>query len=325
MSVAPSVWLLSDGKAGHETPLTGVAEALGARFELRRVGSRAVFAALAPFGPIDPRHRGGKGPLAGPYPDICMASGRRTVPYLRALKALSPGTFCVYFKDPRTRRSGADVLVVMEHDDLQGPNILTTKTAPHRLSQAVLRDARADPNPTLAALATPRVAVLIGGDSRHHRFSEANIRALMGHLKTLHRGGASLMITVSRRTPLTLQDQVFALRSLNNVEVWDGRDPNPLAQYLALADAVIVTADSINMVGEAAATGQPVHLFHPTGSHAKFDAFQAGLAKIATLRNLDGTLAGARYHPIDSTGDVAAQIHQRYGQFRAQNDGTSKA
>ena len=61
MSVAPSVWLLSDGKAGHETPLTGVAEALGARFELRRVGSRAVFAALAPFGPIDPRHRGGKG------------------------------------------------------------------------------------------------------------------------------------------------------------------------------------------------------------------------------------------------------------------------
>ena len=56
-----------------------------------------------PFGPIDPREgpRVEAGPLAPPYPDLAIAAGRRTVPYLRALKRLSKGTtFTVFLKDP---------------------------------------------------------------------------------------------------------------------------------------------------------------------------------------------------------------------------------
>ena len=47
--------------------------------------------------------------------------------------------------------------------------------------------------------------------------------------------------------------------------MWDGRGENPYLALLALADAIVVTADSYNMVGEAAATGAPILVFEPSG------------------------------------------------------------
>ena len=81
------VLLLGSGKAGHEVNAIGVAEALGAPYELRPVDPRRLFVWLAPFGPVDPRDRAGRRlALSAPFPDIVIASGRVTVPYMRAFK-----------------------------------------------------------------------------------------------------------------------------------------------------------------------------------------------------------------------------------------------
>ncbi len=55
--------------------------------------------------------------------------------------------------------------------------------------------------------------------------------------------------------------------------LWDGKGENPYATFLAHADALIVTADSVNMNGEAAATGKPVYVFEPSAGSAKFRRF----------------------------------------------------
>ena len=47
MRGTPTVWVLSDGKAGHEVPASGVAAAMGAAFEVRRVAPRHLFGLLA--------------------------------------------------------------------------------------------------------------------------------------------------------------------------------------------------------------------------------------------------------------------------------------
>ena len=88
----PVVWVLTDGKAGDEQPLIGLAEAMGAEPILRHVAPRRGYTWLMPWGPIDPKDAPSKAgsPLAPPFPEICLATGRRAVPYLRRLKALSP-------------------------------------------------------------------------------------------------------------------------------------------------------------------------------------------------------------------------------------------
>lgn len=307
----PSVWILTDGKAGDEQPLTGIAEAMGVTPEVRRIHPRAPFTWLMPHGPIDwrdrPSHPGS--PLAPPYPDVCLATGRRAVAYLRHLKHLSPATCAVLFKDPRTRRHGADLIIVQAHDKLRGPSVKVVTTAPNRLPPARLDAIRAVPSADLAALPPPRLAVLVGGDSRHHRFTPDDIVRFITGLKERVAAGASLMITASRRTPPALVAALKALADGNErVAFWGGQGANPLAAYMALADELIVTADSTNMIGEAATTGRPIQIFHPTGGHPKIDAFISLLGKQARVGRFPDAQASGSYPPINSTADVATAV-----------------
>lgn len=308
---APTVWILTDGKAGDEQPLTGIAEAMGAMPQVRRVHPRKAFALMMPWGPIDWRDRPGESgsPLAPPYPDICLATGRRAVAYLRHLKRISPATCTVLFKDPRTRRHGADLVIVQAHDRLRGPAVKVVTTAPNRLPPSRLDAIRADPPDDLAVLPSPRLAVLVGGNSRHHRFTPEDIGRFVAGLEQRVGGGASLMITASRRTPPAL---AAALRGLadrsDRVVFWNGEGANPLAAYMALADELIVTADSTNMIGEAASTGRPIQVFHPSGGHPKIERFIGLLGQEARIGRFPEAPATGGYPPINSTADIAAAV-----------------
>lgn len=304
-----SAWVLTDGKAGDEQQCLGVVEALGLKAEVRHVAPRPPFSWPMPWGPVDPREGPGRpdSPVAAPFPDLVVASGRRSIPYVRAVKRASARTFTVILKDPRTGSRAADLIWVPEHDPLRGDNVLVTLTSPHRLSGSRLATARKNPDPRLASLPGPRVAVLAGGDSRHHRFTEPDIRGLTEGLRQLRAAGASLMITPSRRTPERLRDALRGLAAGNGF-FWDGQGENPYTAMLALADAIVVTADSTNMVGEAAATGAPVLLFSPSGGHPKFSALFKGLERHGAVRPFRGRLEAWPYEPLDSTPVIAEAI-----------------
>jgi uncharacterized protein len=306
-----SAWVLTDGKAGDEQQCLGLAEALGLAPTLRRVAPRPPFVWLMPWGPIDPREAPGRpgSPIAPPFPDLAIASGRRAAPYLRALKRASDGrTFTVFLKDPRAGRGTADLLWAPAHDRLAGDNVVSTPTAPHRVSAARLAAARADPDPRLAALPRPRAGVLVGGPSRHHRYLDEDVARLLGNLTRLAGSGVALMITASRRTPEPLRDGLARLAREHGGFFWSGEGDNPYLSILALADAVVVTADSHNMVGEAAATGAPVLVFEPSGGHPKLTAFLKGLEAHGAVKPFRGRLEAFAYEPLDSTPIVAAAV-----------------
>ncbi|MFD2252189.1 hypothetical protein FHS82_002042 [Pseudochelatococcus lubricantis] len=319
-----SCWVLTDGKAGDELQCLGVARALGCSVEVRRVHPRPPFAWMMPRGGIDPRDapdRAGS-PIAPPFPDILIASGRRAVAYVRAIKRASRGrTFTVILKDPRTGARAADLLWVPAHDRLRGDNVIVTLTAPHHVSQQRLAEARADPPAALARLPRPRVAVLVGGNSRHHRFTDADVMRFLQQLAALTAEGAVLMATTSRRTPDNLREGLRALVGRTGGFLWDGRSgnaaDNPYIALLALADSVVVTADSANMLGEAAATGAPLLVFEPSGGHRKLEALLNGLEKCGIARRLRGRLEGNAYLPLDTTVTVAGEIVRSYHAHRS--------
>ncbi len=307
--MTPTSWIITDGKAGDLAQCIGVAEAMGLVPSQRVVKPKAPFTWLMPRGPIDPGERSGKAgsPIAPPFPDVLIASGRRTVPYLRAVKALSRGqTFTMFLKDPRTGPGTADFIWVPTHDRLRGANVMATLTSPHKVSQSALDRSRADPPAHMAALRAPRVAVLVGGDSRHHRFKPADTERFAAALGRLADSGASLMGSRSRRTPEPLASAVAAVFSRTGGWWWDGSGENPYIPLLANADAIVVTADSVNMIGEAAATGTPVLVFEPSGGHGKIGKFLNGLADHGVVHRFDGNLVGHAYEPLDSTQQIAA-------------------
>lgn len=320
---APStVWVLSDGKAGDLTQCLGVAEALGCAYEIRRIAPRAPFSWWLPFGPTDPREwetRPGS-PLAPPFPDIAIASGRRAAGYLRRIRRRSGGrTFTVFLKDPRTGPKAADLIWVPEHDSLRGRNVLVTPTSPHRFSTEKLHALKSQPAPRIDRMKAPRVAVLVGGDSRHHSFTEEDQSRLLNGLRALaDESAAALMITASRRTPPSLAYGLASLAKSGGHLYWTGEEPNPLPLYLARADAIVATADSTNMIGEATVTGKPVHVFHPSGGHPKITRFLGNLQKLGAIHPFPGPLKTTTYEPIDATPAIAERILADYATLRRQ-------
>ncbi len=319
-----SCWIIADGKAGNETQCIGVADALGVSADIKHVDPRGISRLLAPYGPTDWRDRFGQAgsEFAPPWPDLAIACGRLTTPYIRAIRRASGlGTFTVILLDPKTGANTADLFWVPQHDRRRGANVITTPTSPHRFSPQRLAELRGELPADIAALPTPRLAVLIGGPNGDYTYDAEDVGRLRTLLQEISALPLSLMVTCSRRTPPALASLVEDATSAARHRVaWDGGADNPYPYFLAGADAVLVTADSVNMVGEACATGKPVHVFLPSGGSAKFGRFHDGLRAYGATRAIS---EGAQvldtwdYTPLYSATTIAAEILRRWQRRRA--------
>lgn len=311
-------WIISDGKAGHEVQCLGVASALGVKVDIKRVAPRGLAKALAPWGPVSAREKFGQAgsQFAPPWPAIAFATGRLTTPYIRALKRLAgEETFTVILLDPKTGGSSADLFWVPEHDTRRGANVVTTLTSPHGYSSERLAELRKFMPPEIAALPHPRIAVLIGGPNGDYRYAPADEARLISALRRLSQSGAGLMLTPSRRTPPALASAIdMATRGAPRL-FWNGTGDNPYPSILAHADAFLVTADSVNMAGEAAATGRPIYIFYPSGGSAKFDRYHQALEAKGMTRRLPNTNEISlewRFDPVDAARVIAREIEARW-------------
>jgi len=313
----PRIWALHDGKIGMANQVIGLAEALGWPFTEKKLVVRTPWRHLIPqlwafpFRALDPSGD----LLAPPWPDILIACGRNTVSPARAVKHASGGkSFWVQIQDPRFARSGADLVVAPQHDPAQGTNVIHTLGAVHRVTPARLAKAATRFAPLFASLRRPLVAVLIGGDNGAYRLSEARFEALLRDLAALAKGGFGVAVTPSRRTGsariMALREKLGGLSAY----VWDGNGDNPYFGMLASADAILVTADSVSMVSEAAATGKPVHIVELDGGSRKFARFHRAMREAGITRVFTGKIENWSYAAPDDTARAAAEIRRRYAQ-----------
>ena len=180
--------------------------------------------------------------------------------------------------------------------------------------------------PDIAALPRPRIAVVLGGKNAVYDFRPADDARLAGALQSLGALGASFMITRRGARMQRLGEVVeAATRDFPRI-LWTGGGANPYADFLAQADAFVVTADSVNMTGEAAATGRPVLVFTPSGGSAKFRRFHAALEAHGATRPLPDrpdAFPDWSYAPLHSADTIAREIERRG--WRTARQGTGAA
>ncbi len=310
-------WVVSDGKAGMESQCLGLAETLGAVPIIKRIQVRKPWRWLPPSfmpAPLSALGNGGDR-LTPPWPDLLIASGRLAVaPAIAVRRASGGGTFCVQLQDPTVSTDKFDLVATPRHDRLAGANVISTLGAMHRLTPARLAAEAKRAAPVLAGLPRPLVSVLLGGDNRAYRFTRAASKSLGQGLARLAREhGAGLAVTPSRRTGAHVVEAIRqALAGLPAV-IWDGRGDNPYFAFLAHADALVVTGDSVNMVSEAAATGKPVFVVELEGGSRKFSRFHESMRAAGITRPFAGALAHWSYQPPDDTARVADVIRERMG------------
>ena len=318
------IWAVSDGRAGIDNQVLGLAEAISRQTPTeivqKRIGWNAFLDPLPPqLNPApDWGRSSGSSDFAPPWPDLWIAAGRASLPLSIRMRERSEGkTLVVQLQDPRLPNSLFDLVAPPRHDKLSGPNVFPIVGSPHRITPEKLSSAYAAFSNRIDSLPRPRVTALIGGKSKAFDLSPKRAERLADNLaRALDGLGASLLMTFSRRTPDAAKAILQRRLSPYPGIIWDGEGDNPYFAFLAVADFIVVTQDSVNMVAEAASTGKPVYIAAVDGDQWRKRLFHADLAEQGIARPFEGELEPFDYPPLRETDRLATEILRRLGERR---------
>ncbi|MBV9653560.1 MAG: mitochondrial fission ELM1 family protein [Acetobacteraceae bacterium] len=312
MSGQPSSWVLSEQYAGLQNQALGLAEAASLAPDLRVLVPRPpwswVPAALwpAPLAAVPARA------LGPPWPELAIGCGGVAAAIGAALR--QRGLRAVHVQHPRMDPRRFDVVVVNRHDELTGPNVVVTRTALHRVTPERLAEAARLWAPRLAHLPRPLVAVLVGGTNGRFRLDSAEGQKLAAQLAGMMRADrVGVALTPSRRTDPAARAALAAALGPLGGWIWDGEGDNPYFGLLALADACVVTIDSVSMVSEAVATAAPVMIADLPGKSRRIGLFTEGLAGDGRIRPFAGRLEMWPVRPLNDTQAAADEMRRRLG------------
>lgn len=312
-------WLLIDDRAGNRSQVMGVAQVLGLPYikqelEYTAAGALPNMVLGASFHGLTKNSRIN---LAPPWPDLVIAAGRRTAPVARYIKEKSGGeTFlCQVMYPGETGIGEFDLVAVPRHDRIPAqPNFLSILGAPHPVTPQRLAEARLDWEERLSALPRPRITLIVGGSTKRRQFTEAMARELGERAAGMAKAaGGSLMVTSSRRTGEAGEALYAALEGVPaHVFKWGDAGDNPYFGYLAMADAVVVTGDSVSMCSEACATAAPVYIFAPKALTVhKHGALHQDLYAQGYAKPFEGRLEDWTHPPLNAANAIAAEIRKR--------------
>jgi mitochondrial fission protein ELM1 len=307
----PSTWVLSEAYAGLQAQALGLAEAAGLTPAMRVLTPRAPWRFL-PAARWPAPLRVMREAIQPPLPELIVGCGGVAAAVGAALRR--PGLAVVQVQNPRLDPRRFDMIVANRHDELTGPNVVVTRTALHRATPARLAQAAEAWRERLADLPRPLVSVLVGGSNGRFRLDAPVATALATQLaEMMQRDGVGVALTPSRRTdPAAIRALSAALEPLGGW-VWNGEGDNPYFGLLALADAVVVTMDSVSMVSEAAATSAPVLVAPLPGKSRRIGLFLDGLLEDGRIRPFTGRLETWSAEPLDDTPVAAAEMRRRLG------------
>jgi len=337
---APRVWLLLDDRPGHNTQVVGLAEALGWPYEakqlrftaLNRLSNRLLGASLLSL------DAGQSDRLAPPWPDLVIAMGRRCAPIARWVKRQSGGRS----KLVQLGRKGAnvaadfDLAVTCLHFQLPPhPRRIDLLLPPTQVTPPRLREAAEHWAGLFGATARPRVALLVGGTTAHHRLDAETAARMAAEVQAFAAAlGGSLTCVTSRRSGAAVEAALQQAAPRAEFHFWRReRQENPYLGYLALADILVVTGESESMLAEAADAAKPLYIYPIPAKPAGLRVRCAGWVLAAARRGnaaceeliQSGIVVPPRDLGLMHGGMVEAGVARRFGAGAGAGEGADGA
>ena len=267
------VWALLDDRMGSNGQINGIAQNLNSD-HFKIVEKKIIYTRLSAL-PNFIRGRSLLGvvgesreKLTEPWPDLVLSGSRRMAPVARWIKKHSGGKtkLIQLLYIGRTGIKDFERIFLPEHD--RGKKAFTNfryvTGAPHRITEKSLKEARELWNNEFKHLPKPLTAVIVGGNIQNRDFGTNNAIMLGRDVKEFKRKiGGSILITDSKRTGTDKEKLILEeISSIPSYKyLWGSSGVNPYMGFLACADNIIVTGDSVSMASEACGTGKPVFIF----------------------------------------------------------------
>ena len=263
----PIVWVLLGQKGGDNAQLRNLARLIGLPYVEKQLCFNRLSKAPNIFlGPTLFSLKKSSFSLQPPWPDLLIASGKRTVPTARWVKKQSGGrTRLIHIGRPWAPLDWFDLIVTTPQYCLPKRSSVICNTLPIICNDSQrLRQEAQKWSEQFRALPRPWIALLAGGTSRPFTFGTQTAITLGRAMSSFAHGhGGSLLVTASRRCSpasfLALAGAIDCPSYIHNPH--DKGQENPYFAYLSLADMFVVTCDSASMISEACLMHRPVFIF----------------------------------------------------------------
>lgn len=323
-----NVWVLVDERVGSSKQSVALAEILKQPYEIKKV-QYTWLAKIPNFLSVLARYtitaESRKELVGQKAPDIIIGAGRNLARVSKYLKSLYPKVKLIQILKPDMYVKNFDVLVLPHHDHIMLPSgydkkrvIRVDGAVTHITKQEIESDLK-EWSPKFANMPRPRITLLIGGSAKDSTFTAQHAKDLIHHtISIASRLNASVMVTNSRRTTKEINDVIFGALKASNIQhiAHDtaSNAPNPYKGFLACADYIIVTGDSIAMCTESLAYKKPVIIFAPKSAiskkHWRFIEQLVSDGQVNLLRNFDPNTAMI---PKDKSTDIRHNILSAIG------------
>lgn len=250
-------WVFSDGRKGHEIQSMTIAKALAQNIELFTFTIRQPWLTFTPrrLPQFEKAINWSSTPPIEQPPELIITTGRKAAAVGKYCKSLlkSKHIKCKHLQilNPKDNLKKYDWVLVPEHDEVTGPNVITFQGSIHPYDHQWFSQ---DKDESFSHF----LAIFLGNPPKKYfkqQFAEdiATIRT--------HFNNNSLYFCGSPRLDENIKKQIYGMVNHND-KVWlnENDGVNPYQSLLKNAKKLFVTADSINMINEACASSVPVSI-----------------------------------------------------------------
>ena len=302
--------LLTEGMHGMISQVEGLAKALDIEFIHEKIVTNNFWKIIPPrFTPI--KKFVFKNNLKKDF-NIVISCGRKSViPSIFLKKKYRNKIVNIHIQDPKVSLKNFDFIVVPEHDNLVGENVLQSKGAIHYLQENELEKSK---NYLKSEIKKEKLVTLImGGPNKYYDYNDEDIDKIFKKIKeNFINNGYQLVFIPSMRTPQIIIDKAKNYYNENQIII-TSVDKNAYLSSLKLSDHIVVTCDSISMISEAAITGKPIYVAHMPNKkkNERFKKFFDLFKSLNIIRDLEDSVEYWSYKKLDETNRISRYIKDK--------------
>ena len=249
--------------------------------------------------------------------NIIISCGRKSViPSIYLKNKYKNKIINIHIQDPKVSIENFDFIVVPEHDNLKGENVISTKGAIHYLTKDELVLSQ---NYLKSKIDAKKkiVAFIIGGPNKYYSYDESLLDNIFLKIKkNFIQNNYQAIIIPSMRTPKKIIEKARNYFDKNQIVI-SNIDKNAYLSSLQLADHIVITCDSTSMISEAALTGKPIYVAQMPAkkNNQRFRDFFKLFESLNIIKNLEASVEEWNYQKLDETKRVSSYIKEKINKY----------
>ncbi len=307
--------LLTEGMHGMVSQVEGLAKGLDLDFIHEKIELNNLWRFLPPK--ITPVKNFVFKNKLDQYFNIIISCGRKSViPSIYLKNKYKNKIINIHIQDPKVSLKNFDFIIVPEHDNLDGENVISTKGAIHYLTKDELVLSQ---NYLKSKIDSKKkiVAFIIGGPNKYYRYDDILLDNIFLKIKkNFIQSNYQVIVIPSMRTPKKIIEKAQSYFDKNQIVI-PNVDKNAYLSSLQLADHIVVTCDSTSMISEAALTGKPIYVaqMSPKKNNQRFKDFFNLFESLNIIKNLEASVEEWNYQKLDETKRVSSYIKEKINKY----------